>query len=236
MLELNAKIRKELGSKNNKIRKQGMIPAVLYGPKVENLNLMVDYNNFRKIYQKAGESTLIKLKLKNGKDLKDEERVVLINDMVRDVMSDKITHIDFYQVRMDQEITVEVPLAFIGESEAVKSLDGVLVKSLQSVNISALPTDLIHEIEIDISGLKTFDDIIRIKDLKVPEKVKIEADLDEAVVSVAPPRSEEELEALEQTPEETIEEVEVEEKGKKETEEVAAETEPDSRAESEEEK
>ncbi len=225
MIELKAKIRKELGPKNNKIRKQGLIPAVLYGPKVDNLNLSIDYNVFDQIYQKAGESTLIKLNIEGKKEIKEKERVVLINDLTKDALSDKIIHVDFYQVRMDQEISVEIPLVFSGESEAIKSLDGVLVKSLQSVNISALPKDLIHEIEIDISSLKTFDDIIRIKDLKVPENIKIEAEPDEAVVSVAPPRSEEELEALEATPEESIEDIEVEEKGKKEEEEMAPEKE-----------
>ncbi len=226
MLELNVNTRKEAGKKNKQLRNQGLIPAVLYGPKIENLNLSVDYTQFNRIYQKAGESTLIQLNLKN-KEIKEKERIVLVNDIKRDVLSNNIIHIDFYEVRMDQEISVEIPLNFVGQSEAVKSLDGVLVKSLQSLNISALPKNLIHEIEVDISKLKTFDDIIRVKDLKVPENVKIEAEEDEAVVSVTPPRSEEELEALEETPEESIDEVEVEEKGKteEETEEQPQETE-----------
>ncbi len=225
MLSLSAKIRKEFGSKNDKIRKQGLIPAVLYGPKIKNLNLAIDYNKFYQLYQQAGESTLVKLMIKD-EDVKDKERVVLINEVKKDILSDKIIHIDFYQVRMDKKITVEIPLVFVGESEAVKSLAGTLVKSLQSLEISALPAELIHEIEVDISKLKTFDDVIRVKDLKVPENVEIEAELDEAVVSVAPPRSEEELEALDQAPEEKIDEVEVEEKGKAEPEEVVEPAEP----------
>jgi len=209
MLELSVKMRSELGRQANKVRKQGLIPAILYGPKIKNLNLSVDVNAFEKVYQEAGESTLIKLKMDEGK-----ERVVLIQDVVKDPVNGRFVHIDFNQIKMDQDITVEVPLVFVGESEAVNSQGGVLIKSIQNVEIQALPQDLIHEIEVDISVLETFDDNIYLKDLKIPEKVKLTADLEEVVASVVPPRTQEELEELEEAPDEGVEEVEVEEKGK----------------------
>ncbi len=215
MLELLAQLRQKTGRANNRLREQGMIPAVLYGHKIKNLNLMVKDYDFEKIYQEAGESTLVKLKIEGEK-----ERNVLIHDISKDPVSDKVVHIDFNQVKMDEKTTVEVPLVFVGQSEAVEAEAGVLVKNIQEIEVEALPADLPSEIEVDISVLKTFDDNIYVKDLKIPEKVELKANPEDSVASVIPPRSEEELEALEEKPEEEVEDVEVEEKGKKEEGEV----------------
>lgn len=214
MLELLVKTRSELGRNVKKVREQNFIPAVLYGHKIKNLNLYIDYDTFEKIYKEAGESTLIKLKIKDAET--NKERVVLIHDLTKDVVTDKFIHIDFKQIKMDKLIKVEVPLVFIGESEAVKSEGGILVKNIHEVEIEALPQDLIHEIEIDISSLKTFDDNIYIKDIKIPDNIKLTADPEDSIVSVTMPRTQEELEELEETPTESVEEVDVEEKGKTE--------------------
>lgn len=219
MLELSVKTRSELGSKVEKIRENNLIPAVLYGHNIKNLNLSINYNTFEKAYNDAGENTLIKLKVEDGETKK--ERVVLIHDVDKDPVTDRFIHIDFKQIKMDKPVNVEVSLSFVGESDAVKVDGGTLVKNIQSVEIEALPQDLIHDIEVDISMLKTFDDNIYIKDLKVPDTVKLTADLEDVIVSVTPPRSEEELEALEEAPVEGVEDIEVEEKGK--TEEVIEE-------------
>ncbi len=227
ILELNAKIRETLGKKVKTLRKKGIIPAVLYGTKVKSAPLEIDYNEFEKLFEKAGESTIIKLKVnlpagkaglpagppsgRTGKagsqKPKVDEKNVLIHEIVRDPVYDKFIHVDFYQVRMDKLITAEVPLIFEGESPAVEVEDGVLIKNITEVDIEALPLDLPREIKVDISMLKTFDDLIRIKDLKVSEKVKILVEPDEVVVSIIPPRSEEELAALEEKVEEKVEEV-----------------------------
>ncbi len=197
MLELNAKIRETLGKKVKSLRKQGVIPAVLYGAKIKLMPLGIDYNEFEKVYEQAGESTVVKLKIKN-KEKKEEMRNVLIYDVDQEPVTDKFIHIDFYQVRMDKPITVEVPLVFEGESLAVETEDGVLIKNITEVEVEALPANLPHEIKVDISTLKTFEDSIHIKDLKVSEGAKILAEFEEVVVSVIPPRSEEELAALEE--------------------------------------
>ncbi len=211
MLELVAELRQITGRRNKELREKGFIPAVLYGQKIKNLNLEVKEYDFNNIYEEAGESTLIKLKIKDEK-----ERSVLVQEVAKNPVSDKIIHIDFNEVRMDEKIIVEIPLVFIGESAAVETDAGVLVKNVQEIEVEALPSDLPHEIEVDISVLKTFDDVINIKDLKIPEKVEIKANLDDVVASVIPPRSEEELDALEETPSDGVEGIEVEEKGKKE--------------------
>lgn len=216
MLELLVEPRQKTGHQNKRIREQGRIPAVLYGHDVKNEILSVNEQDFKKIYKEAGMSALVKLKTSNDKqNLKNEkEMVVLIQETVKDPVHGRIIHIDFNQVKMDEETTIEVPLVFVGESMAVEREGGVLVKSIQSIEVSALPQNLPNQFEVDISIIKTFDDNIRVKDLKIPENVKIESNLNDIIASVVPPRTSAELEGLEQTPTESVEEVEVEKKGK----------------------
>lgn len=222
-LELNAKVREVLGRKVKTLRKKGIIPAVIYGEKVKLMPLEVDYHEFEKVYKEVGESTIINLKIQNPKS-KPQFKNVLIYDLSKDPVTDKFIHIDFYAVRMDKPITAKVPLTFEGKSPAVETEEGVLVKNVTEVEVEALPANLPHEIKVDISALKTFDDLIKIKDLQVSEDVKIIADPEEVVALVEPPRSEEELAELEEKPEEAegpevaeeIEEEEVSEEGAKE--------------------
>ncbi len=219
MLEIKAEPRTVRGSKVNKQRRAGKIPAVVYGHGVESQPLFIDAKIFLKIYKEAGESSLI------GLELEGKKRNVLIHDVQRDPLSEDFLHVDFYQVRMDEKLKATVPLEFIGESEAVKALSGILMKAIQEVEVEALPQDLPHHIEVDISPLATFEDRIAIKDLMVANGVKILAEPDDVVVSVAPPRSEEELAALEAKVETPIEEVKVVgEEEKKAAEEAEAQT------------
>ena len=206
-LELKAEARKESGRKLKSLREKGILPAVVYGPGHKPISIQVDYEEFRKVFEIGGESTLLKLKV--GDQIKN----VLIHEIATDPVHDRFIHVDFYQVRMDKVITVEVPLVFEGEAPAVKSLDGVLLKNITEVEVEALPKDLPHEIKIDISFLDNFNKHIRIKDLDLPQGVKILAEPEEMVASVIPPRTEEELKALEEKPEEKIEEVEVAKEG-----------------------
>jgi large subunit ribosomal protein L25 len=202
-LELKAQVRNTVGKKLKSLREKGIIPGVVYGHGHKSISLEINYEEFRNVFEKAGESTLIKLMV--GEHIKN----VLIHDIARDPMSDKFIHVDFYQVRMDKTLTAEVQLVFVGEAPAVKNLDGILVKNITEVEVEALPKDLPHEIKVDISFLDSFDKRIRIKDLQLPVGVKVLAEPGEVVVSVEPPRTEEELKALEEKPEEKVEEVEV---------------------------
>lgn len=219
MLVLTAKIRDK---KPNALRRDGQIPAVAYGPKTKSHNLMVADLDFNKIFSQAGESDLISLKLPLTKGAKSDnqssEIQVLIHEVQKHPLSGDIIHIDFYAPDLTKTVRVAVSLVFIGESPAVKDLDGILVKNMQEVEVEALPKDLPHKIEVDIARLKTFEDKIFISDLIMPQGVSVLASVDEVVALVTPPRSEEELAALEQAPEEKVEEVEV--VGKKAEEEV----------------
>ncbi len=226
MINLSAKVRKDFGKKVKKIRQKGIIPAVLYGPKIKNASLEVDLREFEKAYKASGESSLLQL------SVGQEKFLVLINAVEIDCLSRKPLHIDFYQPRLDEEITAHIPLVFEGESEAIKNLGGTLVKNIHELEVKALPQNLPHEIKVDIGKLKTFEDNILVKDLLVPKEVKILKDPGETVIFVAEPEKVEEELAKPLEEEKAAEEVPVE--GEKEPE--AAEEEPQEKEEKKEEK
>jgi large subunit ribosomal protein L25 len=216
MLTLQAKIREESGKKTDKLRKSGLIPAILYGPGLkENLNLQVDAKEFTKAYQEAGHSSFIKLEVE-GKKAKPQTFLVLIHALQKEPLSLSFSHIDFYQPDPDKEVKVKIPLVFEGESAAVKSLGAVLVKNIQEVEVRALPENLPHQILVNLSPLEEIGNAILVKDLNISKGVKILKSPEEIVVlSAAPQKIEEELA---KPVEEKVEEVKVVEKEKKEKE------------------
>jgi len=211
MLSLLAKTRKEFGKKTKTLRKKGLLPAVLYGPKIKTARpLELDEKEFEKIYQEAGESSLISLAVA-GPEGKEEKYLVLVHEITRDPLTEKPIHVDFYQPSLEEEVTAEVPLVFEGEAAAVKDLGGTLVKNISEVEVKSLPQNLPHEIKVNIDCLKTFEDNILIKDLLIPKEVKILKAPEEIVAAVARPEKVEE--ELKKPIEEKVEEVEkVEEK------------------------
>lgn len=216
-LSMSAEVRDLKGEKPSKIRKSGFIPGVVYGPKSKNTAIKIKEKDFKSTFRKAGESTLIDLKI-GGKNVGK----IVISDFQVDPISGAITHFDLYQVRMDQKITAKIPIKFEGESLAVKNEGGIIAKVHDKIEIKCLPGDLMHEIIIDLSKLAKLNDAIRVKDLGISDKVEILTGLDNVVVTVMPPRSDKEMEELEGKVEENVEAVEkVEVKEKKEGEEEA---------------
>ncbi|MFH1536379.1 MAG: 50S ribosomal protein L25 [Patescibacteria group bacterium] len=202
--------------------KGDQIPAVTYGKGVENQNLVLEKKEFLSVYKEAGESTLIDLIVKGKEPVK-----VILKEVQRDRVTDDIIHVDFYQVRMDEEITAEIEFVFSGEPPAEKEMGGVFVTNKAKLQIKCLPQYLIKEIKIDVSSLKTFEDSIKIKDVNIPENIEVLDDIEEIICLVTPPRSEEELKELEEKPEDTVSDVEKigekegEEDGEKEGEDSA---------------
>lgn len=201
---LKAKIR-DLKADLKKLRNGGLVPAVLYGHGTENKNLEINYRDFEKIYQEAGESSLLDLEIDGQTPTK-----VLVQDVQSDPVKGNYIHVDLYQVNMNEEISAEVELEFVGEAPAVKELGGILIKSLKHLQIKCLPGDLIGRIEVDLIALKDFDSVIHVSDLEVSEKVKVQNNPDGVVATVSKPRTEEELKALEEDVAEEVEGVEVE--------------------------
>jgi len=187
-MELNVQKREIFGKKVNSLRRENLIPAELYGHGLENIHLSVPAKEFSKLFKEAGESTIINLNLENKK------LPVLIHEVSVDPLSDKIIHIDFYQVKMDEKIITSVPLEFIGEAPAVKEKEGILIKAVQEIEVEALPSDLPHNIEVDISQLSDIGMSIHVKDLKIDKKVKVLADLETVVATVTEPAKEEVVE------------------------------------------
>ena len=221
-----------MGKAVKSLRREGVIPAVVYGGNDGTTPIELNQKEFSKLFKTAGETTLIKLFV-------NEEKVsakggpasgwknVLVHDVSRDTMTDVITHVDFYEVRMDEKITANIPLVFIGDAPAVSDLGGTLVKAMQGLEVRALPTDLPHQIEVNISQIRTFDDNILVGDIKLPKGVEVLENQETSVAAVAPPRSEAEMETLSGQVEEKVEEVavETEEKVKERLEEKTEATE-----------
>jgi len=232
MLSLEVNPRQEIGRKTKKLRESGIIPAVLYGPGINNIMLEVNLKEFEKIYRQAGESDLISLRV-NESNGKKENFLVLIKDITLDPITLRPIHIDFFQPNLKEEIEVEIPIILKGEAPAVKALGGTLIKVLSEVRIKALPQKLIHQVEVDVSGLKNFEDFIAVKDLPKIEGVKILNDPEEIIAQVAQPEKvEEELAKPVETKVEEVVEVKKEKKEKEEasTEETGA-TQKDSQKE-----
>ena len=208
MISLKAKNRKEKGKNSRK--EEGLLPAVLYGPGIESISLLINKKDFDKIYKEVGE-TLIDI------DVDGSTYSVLIYDTQFDPMTSEVMHVDFYQPNLKEEVETEVPLELSGEAPALK-LGGTLITNMKELAIKALPKDLPSKIKIDVSSLKTFEDVITIKDIIIPKGVKVLGNLEDVVVQVVEP------EKVEEELAKPIEEVtkEPEKAGEKKEEESAA--------------
>lgn len=162
------------------------IPAVVYGPKTDSISISVSRSDFKKVWKEAGESTVIGLEGEvDGVD-------VLIHDIQRDPVNDEIIHIDFYAVDKNKKISVDIPLEFIGNSPAVKEKGGVFMKILHELSIEALPKDLPHTIEVDISSLVNLEDHITAQDIVLPSGVTLNLNPEEVVALVTSAKEESE--------------------------------------------
>lgn len=201
-LELEVK-KRESGVKGKKQVdiKDNVIPAVVYGHGIKNQSVAVQSVAFKKIFKQAGTNTLVWLKVGS-----DEKQQVLIHDYQQDPVSSEFIHVDFYAVRMDEKIEADVPLKFFGVSGAVKDKGGVLVKNMEDIKVKCLPKDLPHEITVDLSVLKTFEDRIRVSDLSIGTGVEVLIEDKNLVVASAIIPREEKIET--EKPVENVEAVE----------------------------
>jgi large subunit ribosomal protein L25 len=191
----NLKLEAQKRDKNENVKfliKTGLVPAVVYGPHLKiNKLIKVKINELKKVVAAAGESSLIDL-IVDGK----KEGKVLIKEEQRDPVKDSLIHADLYEVDMTKEISAEIPLHFIGESKAVKELSGVLIRSINEIEVKCLPANLVNHIDVDISSLNTFSDVIKIHDLKLPAGIKLVRETDDVVATVAEPKAEEIFETV----------------------------------------
>jgi len=203
--------------KADTLRAHGNVPAVVYGPKQEPISVELDAKTFEKILKEAGESTIIELK-----GLKEPVEV-LIKKVEFNPVKKQVLHIDFYAVERGKEMTTSVAFEFIGEAPVEKSGEGSVTKVLHEVEVTCMPKDLPANIEVDISSLAAVEDKIHIGDLKVPKGVTVHAESEDSVAVVSAARAHVEKEDETPSSEIDMDAIEVEQKGKEETEEAKVE-------------
>ncbi|MFH0779924.1 MAG: 50S ribosomal protein L25 [Parcubacteria group bacterium] len=186
--DLQATKRDRFGKILFNMRKVGMLPAVIYGPELKQSDpIFLKFNDFVKVFQKAGESSLINLAI----DGESKPREVLVKDVAYDAVKDVPIHIDFYQIKQGQKLELDIVIEFIGEAPAVKEAGGILIKNLHNLSIRCLPKDIPEKVQVDLSSLKAIDDKIHVKDIIISETIEILQDANDVVVLVSAPVEEE---------------------------------------------
>ncbi len=182
-LSLQAQERKILGKKVKALRRDGKLPAHVFGKGVEGENVLISTKDFLKTFHEAGETGLIDLKIGTEK-----VRPVLVREVQYDPVEGNPIHVDFYQVNLAEKVKVPVPLVLIGEQpESVHLGEAIVLQTLNEVEVEALPTDLVEKIEIDITALKNVDDAITVAQLNFDRsKLTVHALDEEIVVKLAP--------------------------------------------------
>src|SRR3989344_1798968 len=187
---LSARSREITGKKVKTLRLKGDIPGVVYGHGLDSTPITVEKVALKKAFTRAGSGTLVDLTIGEQKPIK-----VLFHEPQLHYLSGEPIHFDLYAVKMDEEIETTIPIVFVGISPAVDELEGNFIANRDELTIRCLPGNLIPNVEVDISILKTFDDSIKVSDIQVPESVQIQDEMEETVALVSAPRSKEELEA-----------------------------------------
>jgi large subunit ribosomal protein L25 len=214
---LNAEVREQKGKEiAKKLRTKGLIPAVFYGPHSETLALMVDPKELSNTLRtEAGKNVIIDLNIRKGEE--SFQKMVMLKEIQIHPLQRRTLHADFYEVSMDEMITLEVPVHLLGKSEGVK-VGGILEQVLRTIQIQCFPGDIPRSIDVDVSPLK-IGDSIHVKELQL-EKGRILSDLNFTVATVVPPAAEEvkpvEEAAAEEGAEAEAKEEAVEEKKKEE--------------------
>jgi large subunit ribosomal protein L25 len=208
--ELSAEPRQVLGKKVKRLRREGLIPANIYGHHVDSTAIQVTVDELKQVLKEAGRNELIYLKL--GGD-GDEPRPTFVKTVQRNPITDAIIHVDFLQISLKEKVRLEVPLHLTGTPPAVDTYSGILMQGVDRVMVEALPTDVPSVFEVDVSVLEEIDQALHVSDLPVPEGVTVLTDPEVVVAKVAPPAveklpEEEEAEALEAEAEEAAAEEE----------------------------
>ncbi len=193
-ITFEVEVRKKTGKETaKKLRRQGLIPAILYGPQVDPLPLTVRLNELKRILQRhRGEQLIFNLTVvDNGQTT---QRMALIKELQYHPVTDEIIHADFYEIRMDRPVEVDVPVEIVGRAKGVER-GGLLEVLMKEITVSCLPGQIPDSIKIDVSDLD-IGDTLHIRDLTPPEGVKFAEDPDEPVVTVIEVESEEAEEAV----------------------------------------
>ena len=192
-LELTLDAREAQGRANKRLRRSGIVPGVVYGKGEGSTNVQVEAKTFETLYRAAGRTSVVKFRLPGA----NRASSGFIKSVQRHPLSGQAIHVDYYLVNLKVEMEVDVPLVFTGDAPAVEATGGTLLHNLSSIHVKALPNDIPHEIEVDVSTLKSLDVAIHVRDLNLNrDLVQVMTEGDTLVATVVPPRVEEEPETV----------------------------------------
>ena len=201
-LGLQTTTREILGKKVRFLRRQGIIPVHLFGHGIESVALQCDVAQLQRILTQAGKTKIISLRLDKAK----KPRNVMIREIQRNPLTSELLHVDFYQVRMEEKIQLEVPIVLVGEAPALRSKENMMAQELHSLTIECLPGQIPARIELDLSPLTEVEQAIQVRDITLGEEVTVLNDPEHIVVKI----SWRPVEKVEEVVEEVVEEEVVE--------------------------
>ena len=192
-LELRVDARSVSGKANKRLRREGIVPGVVYGKGSDSQSVQLDAKELDTLYRSAGKTSIVQLRMPEG----GRPKSVLIKDLQRHPLTGRALHVDLFLVDLAQEMQADIPLVFTGEAPVVTLGAGTLLTNLDHLKVRALPGDLPHQIEVDISSLTDLDASIHVRDIPIEDasKVTVVNDPDELVAKATPLRAEEEVEA-----------------------------------------
>ena len=178
-LKIEVESRKILGKKVKKLRSEGLLPANLYGRDVKSKAIQISEKAFRSLFKTARETGVVEVKLGN------ESYPALIHNVQKDPRTDKIIHVDFHKVNLKEKISTHVPIRLEGEAPAEKSGIGLILQTLNELEVESLPADIPHEVTVGVGNLAEVGQTIHVKDLKIDrDKVEVKNDPEDVVITV----------------------------------------------------
>lgn len=198
--ELNVSPRQVLGKKVRGLRRQGIIPANVYGRGLESRAIQAPAEDLLRLLKTVGRNDVIYLKVAG----EDGPRPALVRHIQRNPITDQILHVDFYQISLTERLRLDVPLVLAGTAPAVSTYGGILLQSLEHITVEGLPADIPSHIEVDVSGLEEIDAAIHVSDLRLPPNLTIITDPELVIAKVAAPAVERVEEVVEAVAEEAV--------------------------------
>ena len=193
-VELKVTPREVLGKKVSRLRREGVIPANVYGHALDSVAIQVPKEDLTHVMRTAGRNEIVYLRLDG-----EEPRPTFLRQVQRNPVTDAILHADFYQISLKEKVRMEVPVSLVGTAPAEQTYGGTLLHSLDRISVEGLPTDIPSVIEVDVGGLEEIDAAIHVGELKVPAGITVLTDAEQVVAKIAPPqveKVEEEVEAV----------------------------------------
>ena len=190
-LEIAVAARDVYGKQNKRLRTTGVVPGVLFGKTTGSIPVQIDAKALELIYHRAGRTSVVSVSVDGGRPTS-----AIIKGIQRNPLTGRALHVDLFAVDLSQEMQADIPLVFIGISSAVEMEGAILFNALDHLKVRALPADLPHEINVDLSALVDMEATIHVRDLTVDGKVTVINDPDDLVAKVTPPREEEVIEPV----------------------------------------